>query len=116
MSKGDGQGIGGIRRRSFVESEKSPDHERDLMFIGCAFSNNRLFYFLGRVFEDLESESGRCDERGGAGCPHRDRGTMGLHVNDSLDGHFIGLPLFDEVSDPAADRLESTGLFDAGRD
>lgn len=53
VADGHRQGIGGILLGNFGEIEQPFGHLLNLLFVGAAVANNRIFDLQGRVFRDL---------------------------------------------------------------
>ena len=95
VGEAHGEGVGGVGRRGFGESEHGADHEGDLLFISGAFSDDGLFYALWGVIVDGDAMFCGGDKGSGAGGAQGDGGFVALDI----DGGFYGALVRGELGD-----------------
>lgn len=111
----DPEGVGRVGQRGFIEPEPGADHKSDLLFVGGAFSNHRLFHPFRGILENRQSrQAGRQNGRR-PGRPERDRGTVGLDINHRFHRAGIRPEPVDDVRDALVGAGKAFGLPEAGR-
>lgn len=93
--------------RFFFQSEKSFDHEANLLFVGISDSDNTLFDFRRRIFSPFDpGVCGGEENDSEAFCDIHAGGDI-LCKKESLGRHRIRFVLFDELGDSIANEFES---------
>ena len=111
----DGDGIGGVWRRGFGESEQGSDHEGDLLFLRRSLADDRLFDAAGGIFVDFQVMFGGGEQGGAPGGAHDDGSFVALDKNDALDGAHMGLMIADHAVQFLANGHQTLGLAPGGR-
>jgi hypothetical protein len=110
----DGEGVGGVVGRGFLEFEEGADHEGDLGFVCGSAADDGLFDATWGVFGDWEAGFGWGDNGGGAGCAEGDGGAEVLDEDGAFDGAAVRVVVSDDGADGGGDGGEALGLEEGG--
>ena len=114
MANRNGQGVGDIVGFGvFFEGQKPSYHERDLLLVGVAVSDDGFFDVRRRVFGPLDAGVGGGKEDGAEGFSDIHSGGDVFGEEKPLGGHRVGVVFFDELDDAVVDEFEPFGHGDA---